>query len=247
MGTASTSEGTRLTLTWDTKTDDLRNDSLILAGIRTIAIWIREDDNENLRNETAGLMDMFIELYKESSTEFPDFRYPVLLALEGIMVIEEGIETFLAQNGWQIISDDLRSIIKHISGGTDPQDNSIVAEANRGLQIVRILLAILDHERTSFPEESWMSIIKDTSGMKVTSTAHSTTAVELQIAMLQLCTALMTKASGGMTKRYMTSHAALSGIMSQLISAIHTMNDRTEAAEFLVLLEDVSMDLENLR
>ncbi|RAL58488.1 hypothetical protein DID88_005192 [Monilinia fructigena] len=81
-GTTATSEGTRLTLTWDSMKDSVTADLLVLASIRALAIWIREDENENLRKETAGMMDMFIELYKISLKEDPDFRYPILLALE---------------------------------------------------------------------------------------------------------------------------------------------------------------------
>lgn len=247
-GTASTSEGTHLTLTWDSisSKDDVKNDPLILAGIRAIAIWIREDDNDNLRNETAGLMDMFIELYKESSqgSASMDFRYPVLLALEGIMATEEGIESFLTQNGWQIVSADLESILRSTPDG---QGISVMPAENRGLQIVRVLLAVLDHEHTAYPEENWMAIIKATAAMKAASPTTPPAVIEFQIAMLQLSTALLGKASGGMTKRHITSHAALAGIVKQLKSAVGGMDDKIEAAELMVLLDDLSLDLENLR
>ncbi len=107
-GTAATSEGTRLTLTWESKKDSVNADPIILAGIRALAIWIREDENENLRNETAGLMDMLVELYKSSSEGALDFRYPILLALEGIIVTEEGLDAFLGQDGWQVVFEDLQ-------------------------------------------------------------------------------------------------------------------------------------------
>lgn len=246
-GTASTSEGTHLTLTWDSisSKDDVKNDPLILAGIRAIAIWIREDDNDNLRNEAAGLMDMFTELYKESShrSASTDFRYPVLLALEGIMATEEGIESFLAQNGWQIVSDDLESILR---GTLDSQESSVVPAANRGLQIVRVLLAVLDHPHTTFPEENWMATIKATAAMKAASPKNPSVVLEFQIAMLQLSTALLGKASGGMTKRHITSHPALAGIAKQLKSVVGIIDDKMEAAELMGLLDDVSLDLENM-
>lgn len=245
-GSASTSEGTRLTLTWDTMKDDVRADPLILAGIRAIAIWIREDDNDNLRNETAGLMDMFVELYKGSSTGIVDFRYPVLLALESIMVTEEGIDAFLAQNGWQIISDDLKTVLKDTLNTSAPDKKTVEADANRGLQIVRVLLAVLDHEHITAPEEAWMANIAVAAGIKVATASDIAVVIEFQIAMLQLSTALLTKASGGMSKRYLTSHGALDGVANQLMSAVEEMEDWKEAKELMILLDDVQLDLENL-
>jgi hypothetical protein len=246
-GTASTSEGTRLTLTWDTLKDDVKSDPLILAGIRTIAVWIREDDNDNLRNECAGLMDMFMELYQDSSDVSSIFRYPILLALEGIMMTEEGIDAFLAQEGWQIVSEDLNSILKNasennINSSIPTEDNS-----NRGLQIVRVLLQVLDHDRTRFPEEAWMTTIKKTAGMKVALITHPPAVIELQIAMLQLSLALFDKASGGMAKRYHMNLEALLGILNQLRPVIDSLTDKNEAAELMSSLDEVSLHLENLR
>src|SRR5277367_6214790 len=57
-GTAATSGGTRLALTWDSINESVTNDTLIHAIIRTLATYLHEDENENLRKESAGLMDM---------------------------------------------------------------------------------------------------------------------------------------------------------------------------------------------
>lgn len=244
-GTAATSEGTRLTLTWESIKDNVSEDGLIFAGIQTMAIWIREDDNENLRNECAGLMDMFMELYKTGAGGSSDFRYPILLALEGFMIAEDGVERFLAQNAWQILSDDLQAIVRTTSSISSAQATLIIPEANRGLQIVRVLLAVVDSETTSYPEESWMDIIKIAASMKVS--VDTPIALELQIAMLQISTALMNKASGGMVKRHVTSHDALSGVVQQLRTAVSAIPDKNEGSDLLGLLDDVSLELENIR
>lgn len=245
-GTAATSEGTRLTLTWESMRDDVTADPLILAGIRTLAIWIREDENENLRNETAGLMDMLVELYKASSIKSVDFRYPILLALEGIMVTEEGVDSFLAQEGWQVIFSDLQAIVRNTSEHSTSPGHQ--AEAGRGLQIVRVLLAIIDHEATSFPREDWMTAVTTTAGIKVSSTTSPPSVVlELQIAVLQLSAALLSKSAGGMTKRYVTSLPALSGLLSKLRVLVKAMDNRAESIEFIGLLDDVALDLGNLK
>lgn len=246
-GTAATSEGTRLTLTWDSMKDDVGADALILAGIRALAIWIREDENANLRNETAGLMDMLIELYKSSPRGALDFRYPILLAVEGIMVAEEGLDGFLGQEGWRVLFEDVRSILRTTSDDHATTESSSASEAARGLQIVRVLLAIVDHEATALPREDWMAVVTTTSSMRVrVATPGPSVILEFQIAMLQLSAALLAKSSGGMTKRYVTSRPALSGLVKQLRSRVAGMDDGVEAAEFMGLLDDVALDLDNL-
>lgn len=243
-GTAATSEGTRLTLTWESTKDNVHEDPLVLAGIRAMAIWIREDENDNMRNEATGMMDMLIELYKSGSL---DFRYPILLALEGIMLTEDGVEIFLNQDGWQVIFEDLQSIVRITTVNKAVEDASVLAEANRGLQVVRVLLAVVDRQSTSFPHEDWMEVVTTTASMNVPDITSSPIILEFQIAMLQLSTALLSKAAGGMMKRYVTSYSALSGLIIQLNSLAKSLPDEIEAADLTGLLEDVSLELGNLR
>ncbi|KAM0309041.1 hypothetical protein ACHAO8_009399 [Botrytis cinerea] len=248
-GTTATSEGTRLTLTWDSIQDKVTTDPLILASIRALAIWIREDENENLRKESAGMMDMFIELYKISTMDEPDFRYPILLALEGIMTTEDGVEAFLNQDGWQVVSEDLLLILSRVADTTPPTNfqSSITAEAARGLQIVRILLAVIDEESTSFIKQEWLTLISTTSAIKLAASSSSSVAIELHIAMLQLSTALLSKSGDGMRKRYSKDQEAQRKMAEELEVIVGNMGDKQEAAEFQELLSDVILDLENLR
>lgn len=246
-GTAATSEGTRLTLTWESMKDDVMADPLILAGIRALAIWIREDENENLRSESAGLMDMFMELYKSSSSGALDFRYPVLLALEVILSSEADTDGFLGQNGWQVTFDDLQSILQDISNTSNADGSATLSQAARGLEIVRVLLAVVDHPSTSLPHEEWMEAVKVTASTKPPATTPPPLILELQIATLQLSTALLSKAAGGVQKRYVTSISALSGLTIELKTLVNGLHNKTEIAEFSGLLEDVSLELENLR
>ena len=240
-------EGTRLTLTWESMKDDVTTDPLILAGIRALAIWIREDENENLRSESAGIMDMLVELYRTSTPEKLDFRYPILLALESIMTTEDGVDSFLGQDGWLVVFEDLEFIIRNILHEDASISSSINNDAARGLEVVRVLLAVVDSPSTSFLREDWMKAITTAASMKLTAFASFPIILEFQIAMLQLATALLSKAPGGVQKRYITSQAALSGLANQLETIVKRMDDQVEAAEFIGLLEDVSLDLENLR
>jgi len=71
--------------------------------------------------------------------------------------------------------------------------------------------------------------------------------LEFQIAMLQLSTALLSKAPFGMKRRYASSNAALSGISNQLKVLVNSIDDETEVRELLESLEDVTLELDNLR
>lgn len=227
-GESSTSEGTRRTLTWDSMKDTANTDPLILASVRMLSIWIREDENESLRRESAGIMDMLIELYKTSSPDALDFRYPILMALEVILTTEDGLDAFLEQDGWIALAQDLATIFQGIS---NEDLVSCSSEASRGLEIVRVLLAVIDHPSTPFPEENWMVVAKSTTSMKPASNNSPPIIIEFQIAMLQLSTALLSKAAGGMQKRFVTTNPALRGITKQLEKTVMGMVDKIEAGE----------------
>ncbi|RDL34319.1 Uncharacterized protein BP5553_07447 [Venustampulla echinocandica] len=236
-GTAASLGGKRLTLTWDSKEADVVADPLVLAGIRVLAIWIREDENDNLRNESSGLMDMLVELYNGSAEGTLDFRYPVLLALDPILLSERGVEGFLEHNGWMVLFNDLESTIQ-----TSPLT---ISEASRGLEIVRVLLSVIDHPSTYLPNEEWMAVIGLAASMKAAANTPPLV-LEFQIGVLQLSTAILSKAAQGVQKRYVTSIPALLGLVNQLEVLVKNISS-TEAADLLDLLEDVSLELENLR
>ena len=218
---------------------------LILAGIRALAIWIREDENENLRNESAGIMDMLVGLYKTSTQGKVESRYPILLALEGILTTEDGVESFLGQDGWKVVVQDLEQILRNVS--SEPASRNSSNEAARGLEIVRVLLAVIDSPSTSSPQEHWMGAVTTIASMKVPPQTPTPIILEFQISMLQLATALLSEAAGGMRKRYVTSNVALSGLTNQLEAIVKRVDDKAEATEFMALLNDVSLDIENLR
>ncbi len=92
-----------------------------------------------------------------------------------------------------------------------------------------------------------MSTVTTTASMKIPATIPHPVILEFQIAMLQLSAALLAKSAGGMTKRYVTSQPALSSLVKQLKSCVKRMDDKTEATELMELLDDVALDLGNLR
>ena len=249
-GTTTTSEGTRLTLTWESMKVDVSTDHLVLSGIRTLAIWLREDNNENLRKQAAGLMDMFTELYQIDSSEALDFRFPVLTALESLILSGEGAESFINQGGWEILSRDLaRSVddtpLREALGDQQPLYNSLIeANASRGIEIVRVLLATVNQQSTV--PESWMTLVKAAASIKRPLGVRQPLVMELQISILQLAAELLSSATSGMQKRYVSCTTAILGLVAQL--RVHCSEfSGSIAQEFRESLDDVAIGLEDLR
>ncbi|KAK3301956.1 Neurochondrin-domain-containing protein [Chaetomium strumarium] len=237
VGTANTAAGSHFTLAWDSKSDNAADDPLILAAVRALAIWIREDDNNLLRKEAAGLSDMLLDLYQDGSQgngSKLDFRRPVLVALEGIIVERKGREAFLDNGGWSALADDLLSILEASSTVSDE------ADAARGIEIVRVLLQIAEAERPG-PREAWMDVVTRVAAWYVPEAKQSPVVEECQVAALQLVTALLANAHPGMQKRYVHSTSAVLGIASQLKKKTSGDKALEEA------LEDVQGTLSGLR
>lgn len=211
-GTATTSRGSHYTLAWDSKTDNASQDPLILAAVRALAIWLREDDNDGLRGEASGLSDMLMDLYKVSGTTGArlDFRRPVLVALEGIIAVEDGITCLLDNEGWQVLTQDMLSILQ--ASSTHKDEN----ECARGIEIVRVLLPIVEAEQPG-SREAWMNVVTSVSAWPGPADTEKPSVVyEFQVAVLQLVTALVLNTHPGMQRRYVHSIAAVLGIAEHL-------------------------------
>lgn len=230
---AHTSSGTaHLPLAWDSaKGDTVENDALVLAAIRALSLWLREDENGMLRSEATGLADMALDLYESSSCwdgasgpgRTLDFRPPVLAALEAMSTTEDGTGIILRHNAWAILSKDLVTILNLTSKVND------VAEALRGIEIVRVLLPVV--EAFGSPAEEWMGLVTtvagwdcpilDTSVEDASSSPGLTESVtEFQVAVLQLVCALVVDAHAGMRRRYTHSVAAIRGIADAVAARI---------------------------
>ncbi|PHH62555.1 hypothetical protein CDD81_6941 [Ophiocordyceps australis] len=208
--------GSHRTLPWDSLTDSASNDALMLAALRALALWLREDDNDVLRKQASGLMDMLVHLYRQDGLAKLDFKSPVLVACEALVTIRQGREQFLANDGWQALSKDLTAVMQACSGVND-QDS-----ASRGTDMVRLLSYVVQEE-TGGVAEDWMDLVTHVAAWNLTPQASSPLAVqEFQVAVLQLCCTLLVKARLGMRTRYRHSISAIRGIASQLSSSIQS-------------------------
>ncbi|GFP59468.1 hypothetical protein ACSS6W_010812 [Trichoderma asperelloides] len=208
-GRAETSMGSRLTLTWDSLENLADEDPFILSAVRALALWLREDENDMLRKEATGLTDMFMDLYRGSSAEKLDFRSPTLVALEALVTFEKGRNILLQHDGWKTLSQDLSGILRQNASAISENETS------RGIEIVRVLLQVAEESNST--NEEWMNLITAVAAWDVFLQQESPPLVlELQVAALQLCCALLIKASPGMRKRFAHSVSALVGIATQL-------------------------------
>lgn len=236
VGTTDTVTGSHHSLAWDSMKDNAEDDMLILSAVRALALWLREDDNDTLRKETTGLMDMFMDLYQSSSQDKLDFRSPILVALEGVTDLKKGRESLLANDGWQVLSRDLTLIFQHSS------PTSLAADASRATDIVRILLPIVEQETGGIPE-SWMDLITAVAAWGVPDQEQPTLELsvqEAQLAALQLCCEVLVGANRGMRQRYKHSIGAINGIAAQLARHVDRNGPLRE------MLEDVLATLGGL-
>ncbi|KAI3391573.1 hypothetical protein diail_7065 [Diaporthe ilicicola] len=239
LGEAKTSRGSHLTLAWDSKIDTASQDPLILAAVRTLAIWLREDDNDMLREEAIGLTDMLMDLYKSSAEDGArlDFRRPVLVALEGTTALEDGAASLLDHNGWEVLTRDLLGILRPTSSAG--HDNEAAA---RGIEIARVLIPVVERESPG-SREAWMAVVTAAAAWDVPDADQPPVVYEFQVAVLQLVAALLENTHAGMQRRYVHSVSAVLGIVEQLMGKIVKIHD--EALEDS--LRDVETTLSGLR
>ncbi|KAJ6444680.1 ATPases NBP35 [Purpureocillium lavendulum] len=229
--TAATSTGTHYTLAWDSVADTADDDPFILSAVRALSLWLREDENDQLRKEATGLIDMFMDLYRASNeTDKLDFRSPVLVALEGLVTLERGREILLRHDGWQILTKDLTSILQGSPRGETHHLG--LADVSRGTEIVRILLQVAEQE-TGGTEEAWMDFITTVASWDASSSASAwqDEQHQLQVAVLQLCCTLLADASEGMRARYRHSIGAINGIAAQVSDNIGSESHFQEEME----------------
>ncbi|KAM0303600.1 hypothetical protein HYE67_003676 [Fusarium culmorum] len=231
-GATDTSAGKHHTLAWDSMKDNADDDMLILSAVRTLALWLREEENDTLRKEATGLTDMFMDLYKSSSQDKLDFRSAVLVALEGLIAVPQGCELLLGNDGWTILTRDLGSILQHPRACREQ-------DASRAIDIVRVLLPIVERETSGVPE-SWMDLITSVAAWDIPHSGLSPLSQEALAAALQLCCVILVEANSGMRQRYQHSIASIHGIAAQL--AKQAGKDGPEAGT----LEDVLDTLASL-
>ncbi|KAI1494781.1 Neurochondrin-domain-containing protein [Biscogniauxia mediterranea] len=145
-------------LAWDVAKYNFLEDPITPAAIRLIAIWLRDDDGEELRKQGAGLMDMFVDIYEKNThprmetQNIPELRMPILSALEGVLETKRGIEMADTHSLWSVLSEDLMNILIE-SAKRKPL---APVDYMRGSFVCHALQTLLNQEGTT--RLSWMPV-----------------------------------------------------------------------------------------
>ena len=231
LGGTTTSMGSRHALTWDSAKYSSDGDPLVLSAVRASAVWLREDENDLLRKEATGLIDMFLELYAPPSNVRLDFRSPILVAFEALLTLDRGRIIFLQNSGWQILTGDLME-----TWATSP-NSLLIQNANRGIEIVRVLLSVVEGEQTGTTEE-WLDILTAVGSGQLPDREEFYQVLEFRVAILQLSATILANANGGMRKRYNHTISAISGIVHGLQQLCnHHENLRADLIDVLDTLD----------
>ena len=214
--------GTPAAIAWDTS-EGMAKDPLTLSQLRALALWIRDDEGDELRKEAAGITDVLMHLY--SIEDGLDFRYPISIALEGTCATSEGVYSFISENGWDILAKDLRDLVVSRK------------EYHQGIQLTQVLLAVLDSDETGPTKEDWLSTLDSVTSMDTRDHLNA----EFMLALLDLAYELLAKAPLGLRRRY-AQEASKVLLKAQSISIgkdglPSDMNSRFN--EIVMALEDV--------
>lgn len=194
-------------------------DPLTLSQLRTLALWLRDDDNDALREEASSLINFFLTLYSLDNQSL-EFRSPILIALEGILNVPEGVEAFLASDGWSVLTSDLQHILSLSSGDT-----------HRGIEIVRILLTVAESDFVGPAKENWMKVINFACS---DSSYASSDELELKVSIAQLAVEILTRAPRNLRRKWMGAANHLRAMVMGILGRGNLENSVRDGAEEVV-------------
>lgn len=242
---ASIDQSSPLSIAWDTSTG-MFTDPLTLSQLRTLSLWLRDEENDALRKEAVGIMEVLLALYQHDGEQ--DFRSPVLVALQvrreyiwfslqlvaseprntdqittqGITETVEGVEAFLQdETWWTTLSTSLTRILQEPS-----------TSHSLGTEIIRILLAVVEADPSHRPREEWLSIITVATESLVPSLRSPD--LELPIAVTQLAVQLLTQMPRGPRKRHLPQAEQLLASADALIRSGEISGGDSEGLEEVV-------------
>lgn len=204
-GEIDTPIGSHRTLAWDSIDHHIEDDPLILAAIKALSLWLQEDENELLRKEATGLMDMYLELYSSRGSAHYNVQMPIIVALNVLVDLRRGREEFFRLGGWSILSKDLCVIISSVDRSDDPR------LLQKGLDLTRVLYTASEAQQHGQINEEQFDIITAVAAWDIRP-SDSANIDELVISTLMLCCSILTKASPRERHNYAHSIRAIRGI-----------------------------------
>jgi Neurochondrin len=227
-----------LPLTWDNPILPPAKDPIIISGLRAASLWLREDDNESLRSQALGILDMLLDLYKSISENPEDagFRQPILTALHGVLPSSNtAVQDFLDQNGWRILTDDFMEHFKN---------NSLISQLQ---DIIRVLLDVVESSNVYQSKEAWMNIIAVAAEKELPRMDHGLdltiqSSLEDIIATYQLALTIYDKAPTRLQKLFFSQMKK----MKQNAAFILKLVDSSSNADLVQDAQDIVKGLSNL-
>jgi hypothetical protein len=207
-GKSHTASGSLMTVTWDSKHEGVTEDRFLLAALRVLGDWIREDDAPTLRIEAINLMDLLMDLYQPSTAARVGIttRPLVLGLLDGILKTDEGVQALSEHGGWSTLSKDLLSILTDSDETDEP--------SHRLGQHISEILTTLTEARSTTPDD-WLDLVTGVAAYNVPpSNPPMLSLQQLWADVLQLATTLLINAPLGVKRQYVHSASAVMGVAS---------------------------------
>jgi hypothetical protein len=158
-------------------------------------------------------MDVLLGLFSWADDEAAagaqtlDYKTPVLMALEGIIASENGIDAFLRENGWSTVSGNLSAILARLTDeNSEPAPETDIRQAT---DAVRVLFAVSQSEavagRTSV---DWATLVKCIAALSPPYASEldqaDMQALELCVSSYQLAASLVEHCPTSVRKRYIS-------------------------------------------
>lgn len=196
-------------LPWDFADNTSPDCHLVAAQVRALGLWLREDENEKLRREAVNVVDVLLSLYSSKTTN--DIRSPIVIALQGIVTVPEGVETFLDKDGWRVLFEDLKSTL----GPSGATGEHVV----RAIEIVRLLLAVAESETSNQFRNEWLEVVPlSTTGDMPE--LMSPIELELRIGTWQLAVEVLSRAPVAARRKYVTEAQRMAELASGLSDGV---------------------------
>ncbi|KAF1981124.1 DUF1941-domain-containing protein [Aulographum hederae CBS 113979] len=196
-----------------------KDDAVIVSGLRTLAQWLRDDDNDKLRDEATVILDILLYLYVESSDSSRyNLKPTVLMALEPLTESEESVKAIQDNNGWDILSTDLKAIL-------ETNDVSLSERPTIAKPIVRVLLAVVESPLNPQSKASQLLFVSFFAGLKAgyVVTRPSRTdmyAIDDWVSTCQLVIALLVKAPTRLIKEHREHVERIKRVVESALKAI---------------------------
>ena len=157
--------------------------------LRTLSLWLRDDDGDKVRKEAASIMDVLLQIISQGKSL--DISNAVIMCLEGICQTSAGTKAFQEYGGWQIVTEELDRIVKR------PVANYI-GDTYLGEQITIVFYNVVHQTGSSPPKATTAKILQVIASIEQDTTQRA----GLQIELLSLASKLLEHTPPTQRKHY---------------------------------------------